>query len=199
MESPYLIVPTNTKVKMGGEIAKVLAKDHADMKKKFVFQDWKKINEQRAGLDRALQPRDQALSSAPSRAAHRQCDPGDAAGSRLPHGRRPHAPDSDHATTCWLALPLGLFFVAVLRRAAADPDLRQPARRHADDALSASAQYAKFLLDRSRCRCSPHTLWLGVEVTALCLVLGFPLAWVYVRAPRWAADRADRWSSCCRC
>jgi putative spermidine/putrescine transport system substrate-binding protein len=48
MQSPYLIVPTNTKVKMEGEIAKVLAKDHADMKKRFVFQDWKKINEQRA-------------------------------------------------------------------------------------------------------------------------------------------------------
>jgi putative spermidine/putrescine transport system substrate-binding protein len=48
MDSPYLIVPTNTKVKMAGEIAKVLAKDHDDMKKKFVFQDWKKINEQRA-------------------------------------------------------------------------------------------------------------------------------------------------------
>lgn len=48
MQSPYLIVPTNTKVKMEGEIAKVLAKDHADMKNKFVFQDWKKINEQRA-------------------------------------------------------------------------------------------------------------------------------------------------------
>ena len=48
MDSPYLIVPTNTKVKMAGEIAKVLAKDHADMKKKFVFQDWKKINEQRS-------------------------------------------------------------------------------------------------------------------------------------------------------
>ena len=48
MESPYLIVPTNTKVKMGGEIAKALAKDHADMKNKFVFQDWKKINEQRS-------------------------------------------------------------------------------------------------------------------------------------------------------
>lgn len=47
MQAPYLIVPTNTKVKMGGEIAKVLAKDHDDMKKKFVFQDWKKINEQR--------------------------------------------------------------------------------------------------------------------------------------------------------
>lgn len=48
MDSPYLIVPTNSKVKMGGEVAKVLAKDHDDMKKKFVFQDWKKINEQRS-------------------------------------------------------------------------------------------------------------------------------------------------------
>ncbi len=48
MQAPYLIVPTNTKVKMEGEIAKVLAKDHAEMKKRFVFQDWKKINEQRA-------------------------------------------------------------------------------------------------------------------------------------------------------
>ena len=53
MESPYLIVPTNGKVKMSGEIAKVLAKDQDDMKKKFVFQDWKKINENRAGwIDR---------------------------------------------------------------------------------------------------------------------------------------------------
>ena len=48
MQSPYLIVPTNGKVKMEGEIAKVLAKDHADLKKSFVFQDWKKINEQRS-------------------------------------------------------------------------------------------------------------------------------------------------------
>ncbi len=47
MDEPYLIVPTNTKVKMGGAIAKDLAKDHDDMKKKFVFQDWRKINEQR--------------------------------------------------------------------------------------------------------------------------------------------------------
>jgi putative spermidine/putrescine transport system substrate-binding protein len=48
MKSPYLIVPTNTKVAMEGEIQKVLARDHADLKKSFVFQDWKKINEQRA-------------------------------------------------------------------------------------------------------------------------------------------------------
>lgn len=48
MNSPYLIVPTNTKVTMGGEIAKVLARDHADMKGKFVFQDWAAINRQRS-------------------------------------------------------------------------------------------------------------------------------------------------------
>jgi putative spermidine/putrescine transport system substrate-binding protein len=49
MDSPYLIVPTNTKVAMKGEIAKVLAKDTAELKKKFVFQDWKTINQNRAG------------------------------------------------------------------------------------------------------------------------------------------------------
>jgi putative spermidine/putrescine transport system substrate-binding protein len=43
-----LIVPTNSKVAMGGEIARVLAKDTAELKQKFVFQDWKKINEQRS-------------------------------------------------------------------------------------------------------------------------------------------------------
>lgn len=47
MNSPYLIVPTNGKVAMGGEIAKVLAKDQAELQKKFVFQNWAKINEQR--------------------------------------------------------------------------------------------------------------------------------------------------------
>jgi putative spermidine/putrescine transport system substrate-binding protein len=48
MEAPYLIVPTNTKAKMTGPIADQLAKDPTELKKKFVFQDWKKINEQRS-------------------------------------------------------------------------------------------------------------------------------------------------------
>ena len=53
MNSPYLIVPTNSKVKMAGEIAKVLAASQAEMEKKFVFQDWAKINQQRAAwIDR---------------------------------------------------------------------------------------------------------------------------------------------------
>ncbi|MBS0639597.1 MAG: ABC transporter substrate-binding protein [Proteobacteria bacterium] len=53
MESPYLIVPTNAKVQMKGEVAKVLAKDQEDLMKKFVFQDWKAINQSRpAWIDR---------------------------------------------------------------------------------------------------------------------------------------------------
>jgi putative spermidine/putrescine transport system substrate-binding protein len=53
MESPCLIVPTNSKVAMTGEIAKVLAKDPDELMKKFVFQDWKTINQGRAAwIDR---------------------------------------------------------------------------------------------------------------------------------------------------
>ncbi len=41
------------KVAMKGEIAKVLAKDPDDLMKKFVFQDWKTINQGRAAwIDR---------------------------------------------------------------------------------------------------------------------------------------------------
>ena len=44
------------------------------------------------------------------------------------------------------------------------------------------AQYAKFVLDPFSLRVLGSTLFLGVEVTVVCLVLGFPLAWLYVRA-----------------
>jgi len=47
-------------------------------------------------------------------------------------------------------------------------------------------QYGKFLLDPFSLKVLGSTLWLGVEVTALCLLLGFPLAYVYVRVPGWA-------------
>ena len=48
MASPYLVVPTNTKVPIAGEVAK-LVPNHAAMRSRFVFQDWARINEQRAG------------------------------------------------------------------------------------------------------------------------------------------------------
>jgi len=49
MASPYLVVPTNTKVKLAGELAKTLAASHDEMRTRFVFQDWAAINQQRAG------------------------------------------------------------------------------------------------------------------------------------------------------
>ena len=49
MASPYLVVPTNTRVKIAGEVATALVASHDEMQKRFVFQDWRRINEQRAG------------------------------------------------------------------------------------------------------------------------------------------------------
>src|SRR3954471_18094973 len=46
-------------------------------------------------------------------------------------------------------------------------------------------QYAKFLLDPFSLKVLGSTLWLGVQVTALCLLLGVPLAWLFVRVPSW--------------
>ena len=49
-------------------------------------------------------------------------------------------------------------------------------------------QYARFLLDPFSLGVLGHTLWLGVEVTLLCLVLGFPWPGLY-RALRRAGPR----------
>lgn len=47
-------------------------------------------------------------------------------------------------------------------------------------------QYARFLGDWFSLQVLGATLRLGVEVTAACLVLGFPLAWLHARSPGWA-------------
>jgi len=56
---------------------------------------------------------------------------------------------------------------------------------HTDATMTAlgAAQYVRFLSDAFSLSVLGSTLWLGVEVTLLCLVLGFPIAWVYVRSP----------------
>jgi putative spermidine/putrescine transport system permease protein len=46
-------------------------------------------------------------------------------------------------------------------------------------------QYVRFLGDPFSLRVLASTLWLGAKVTALCLLLGYPLAWLHVRSPRW--------------
>ena len=46
-------------------------------------------------------------------------------------------------------------------------------------------QYADFLLDLFSLGVLASTLWLGVKATALCLLLGYPVAWVYLKSPPW--------------
>lgn len=46
-------------------------------------------------------------------------------------------------------------------------------------------QYARFLLDPFSLAVLASTLWLGLKVTLLCLLLGYPLAFVITRSPNW--------------
>jgi putative spermidine/putrescine transport system permease protein len=84
-----------------------------------------------------------------------------------------------------LAWPLGAFFMLFF---AAPLILLFFVSLYADTAMTTFGltQYAKFLLDPFSLKVLGSTLWLGVEVTALCLLLGFPLAYVYLRVPGWA-------------
>jgi putative spermidine/putrescine transport system permease protein len=83
-----------------------------------------------------------------------------------------------------LAWPLGAFFLVFFL---APLILLFFISLHTDTSMThfGLTQYAKFLLDPFSLKVLGATLWLGVEVTALCLLLGFPLAWLYVRVPSW--------------
>lgn len=48
------------------------------------------------------------------------------------------------------------------------------------------SQYVQFLGDAFSLGVLGSTLWLGIKVTALALVLGYPVAWLHVRSPGWA-------------
>jgi putative spermidine/putrescine transport system permease protein len=98
----------------------------------------------------------------------------------------PLAPSRNTTTyDLWLALPLGLFFVAFF---VTPLMILSFVSLHTDPSMTRMgvAQYVKFLSDPFSLRVLAHTLWIGVQVTALCLLLGFPMAWAYLRAPRWA-------------
>ena len=84
-----------------------------------------------------------------------------------------------------LALPLALFFAAFFL---APLLILIFVSLHTDTSMARMGltEYAKFLLDPFSLGVLVHTLWIGVEVTGLCLLLGFPMAWAYVRSPRWA-------------
>jgi putative spermidine/putrescine transport system permease protein len=84
-----------------------------------------------------------------------------------------------------LASPLALFFVAFFVAPLAILFLLslQSDPQGTSHGLN---QYANFLGDAFSLGVLGSTLWLGAKVTALCLVLGYPVAWLYVRAPGWA-------------
>lgn len=81
-----------------------------------------------------------------------------------------------------LALPLALFFMVFFLAPLA---ILVFVSLHTDETMRTMGltQYARFLLDPFSLRVLGHTMWIGVEVTALCLLLGLPLAWLYVRLP----------------
>jgi putative spermidine/putrescine transport system permease protein len=84
-----------------------------------------------------------------------------------------------------LAAPLGLFFVVFVVMPLL---LLAYVSLHTDTSLSSNGidQYRKFLGDAFNLAVLRDTMWLGVKVTVLTLVIGYPLAWVYVQAPsRW--------------
>ena len=83
-----------------------------------------------------------------------------------------------------LALPLAGFFLIffitpllllIFVSLHADPEMK----RFGFD------QFRKFLSDPYSLTVLGQTLVIGAETTALCLLLGFPLAWLYVRSPGW--------------
>lgn len=84
-----------------------------------------------------------------------------------------------------LSLPLGLFFVAFVL---APMLLLAWVSLHNDPEMTQAGfgQYAKFLTDGFNLAVLGNTLWLGVEVTVLTILIGFPLAYLYTQAPgRW--------------
>ncbi len=81
------------------------------------------------------------------------------------------------------ALPLGLFFVVFVVMPLL---LLGFVSLHTEPTLGQMGvdQYRKFLTDLFNLSVLGDTLWLGLKVTLLSLVIGYPLAYLYVNSPR---------------
>jgi putative spermidine/putrescine transport system permease protein len=81
------------------------------------------------------------------------------------------------------ALPLGLFFVVFVLMPLL---LLAFVSLHSEPTLKEMSveQYRKFLTDAFNLSVLGDTLWLGLKVTLLSLLIGYPLAYLYVNAPR---------------
>jgi len=84
-----------------------------------------------------------------------------------------------------LVLPLALFFACFVF---APLSLLGYVSLHTDVSLQQMgfAQYAKFLTDRFNLGVLGSTLWLGLEVTLITLLVGYPLAYLHsIAPPKW--------------
>ncbi|MCZ2496557.1 ABC transporter permease subunit [Xylophilus sp. Kf1] len=82
-----------------------------------------------------------------------------------------------------LSLPLGLFFVVFVLAPMA---LLAWVSLHDDSGMTRQGfgQYVRFLGDEFNLAVLGNTLWLGLKVTLLTVLIGFPLAYLYTLAPR---------------
>jgi len=108
------------------------------------------------------------------------------ASAALRGGRAPGRSGAVRIAREWhLVLPLALFFVAFVF---APLSLLAFVSLHTTPSLEqiGLAQYTKFLTDRFNLVVLGSTLWLGLEVTLLTLLIGYPLAYLHsVSSPRW--------------
>ena len=81
-----------------------------------------------------------------------------------------------------LALPLGVFFIAFVLMPFV---LLAFVSLYQDNSMQdmGLAQYVKFFSDNFNLLVLGDTLWLGIKVTVLTIVIGYPLAYAYVNAP----------------
>lgn len=80
-----------------------------------------------------------------------------------------------------LALPLAVFMIAFFV-APLLVLIAMSLHSDGDRATWSLAQYIKFLGDTFNLRILGETLWLGVKATLVCLLFGYPLAWLAARA-----------------
>jgi len=81
-----------------------------------------------------------------------------------------------------LALPLGMFFIAFVLMPFV---LLAFVSLYQDSSMQdmGLAQYVKFFSDNFNLLVLGDTLWLGIKVTVLTILIGYPLAYAYVNAP----------------
>ena len=151
MNSPYLIVPTNSKVPMGGEIARA-GERHRRTEEKIRVSGLEEDQRAAFRLDRTVQPRNQALRITTMAAAS--------------------VPRDVTSYGIGLAAPLALFFLVFFVAPLVQLFVLS---LHNDTAgvVWGIGEYVHFLTDPFSLSVLGSTLLLGAEVTALCLVLAF--------------------------